>query len=65
MRGEKMSSREKHKKRSCRSYNKNMGSFASHARSSITKGTQKQARKSIFEGIKNGLAKMFKKTKEG
>lgn len=60
-----MAGAEKHKKRSCRSYNKNMGSFASHARASITKEGQKQARKSMFEGIKNAFSKMFKKNKEG
>ena len=60
-----MAGREKHKQRSCRNYNRNLGSFASHARSTAGKAAYKEQKKNIFEGIKNAFSKMFKKNKEG
>ena len=60
-----MAGREKHKQRSCRSYNRNMSAFATHARQSANRAGAKQQRKNFFEGIKQAFTKMFKKSKEG
>lgn len=60
-----MAGREKHKKRSQRSYRNNMSAFASHARTTGMRSAEKQQRKNFFEGIKNAFTKMFKKSKEG
>lgn len=60
-----MASREKHKQRSCRSYNSNSRSFASHAVSAAGKVQQKQQKKSVFDNLKKLFTGAFKKNKEG
>jgi len=60
-----MAGRDKHRQRSQRSYINSRQGFASYARSTVHKNTQKQQRKSFFEGLKSAFTKMFKKSKEG
>ena len=60
-----MASKEKHKKRSCRSYISNQSILANHAKTSISKAAQKQQKKGIFDGIKKLFTGAFKKNKEG
>ena len=54
-----MASREKHKKRSSRSYRNNMGQFAGFARKIAVKNSGVQRARSLREAFKN----MFKRNK--
>ena len=60
-----MANRDKHKKRSHRSYANNMRQFASHARDTAIKSGQKKQQRNFFNGIKDAMTKMFHKNKEG
>jgi len=66
---ESMSSALNHKKRSHRNHHRNMSSFASFARTqgyrASMKKTQKENRKSMFDGIKQALGKLIHKDKKG